>query len=628
MQLITGIKLKKKHQKIFLLGLSILLLMSGMLSSYADYGKYKEEMLIAKNLLDQSKIDAAKAVYRALILKDPYYTPAKLALGTLHLRKAEYVEAEKVFLQTINREPKNPMGYERLAYLYYLWADANKESRQHFLTKALESIDKALKLDNYNANIYNTNGLILIEFKNYDIALSCFDKALDVDPNNQDAYVNKGILYSRLDKYNTSLNNFERAIHINSETPKPYTELGKMLAVVEQDRQAIEYLKKGRFYDIFTTYQEHYLLGTLNEKMGNLHEAIGEFTETLTLKPDYVDCYTHIANLFEELGDDEKAIEAYRKAIALDYTIMENFIAQAKQYLIESDYLRGRPLFIKILKIEPKNRYAFEGLCCLHYLMNVEDRLNINDWYKDKLFLTENIPALEEDTNLQKLSWVKFNIAKQGLTPENKIKLEQIMRLNLNTPEDYSARGEALFLYQNYSEANNVLNEAIEKYVSSYTKENSVDPAVKHILWAGNRLFTYHEFIASKNTFDKAVQLNDDYNAVSGLTLLVKTENNAMNIFDDVYNIPESPGYDKQIIERLYAAIKLYPQNAEAHYLLSQHLAKITNYEEAINELVIYKDLLRINPYNGSLQPEKIDKLIKKYYNILNTKKTNVIIKQ
>lgn len=606
----------------------MLLLTGSVLPSFANDGKYMEEMLVAKNLLDQSKIDPAKAVYRALILKDPNYTPAKLALGTLHLRRAEFIGAEKVFLNIINTEPKNPNGYERLAYLYYTWADANKESRQHFLTKALESINIALKLDKFNANVYNTNGLILIEFKNYDIALSCFDKALDINPNNQDSYVNKGILYTRLDKYNTALNNFQRAIHINTNTPRPYTELGKMLADVDQDRQAIEYLQKARFYDIFTTYQEHYLMATLHERMGNLHEAIDEFTSTLALKPDYVDCYTHIAKLFETLGEDKLSIDAYRKAIALDYTIMENFIAQSKKYLIESDYLRGRPLLKKILKIEPKNRYAFEGLCCLHYLMNVEDRLNINDWYIDKLFLKENIAEPEKDTNLLKLSWIKFHMAKQGLTDQNRSKLEQLMRLDLNTPEDYSAKGEALFLYQNYYEANNVLNEAIDKYVSFYTKENTVTPAVKHILWAGDRLFTYHEFIASRNTYDKAVQLNDDYNAVNGLTLLSNTENQAIDIFEDVYNIPQTPSYEKQIIDRLHIAIKLYPQNAEAHFLLSKHFANIAKYQDAIDELVIYKNLLKINPYTGAPNDKKVDKLIEKYYKILNARKPNVIIKQ
>ncbi|MGD9581680.1 MAG: tetratricopeptide repeat protein, partial [Vampirovibrionia bacterium] len=546
----------------------------------------------------------------------------------IYLRKARYIDAEKVFLKVINTNPDNAEAYERLAYLYYVWSDANKESKEHFLSKGLEAITKALKLDPYSGKIYNTNGLILIEIKDYDLALSCFNKALEINSNDQEAYTNKGILFTKLDKYETALNNFEKAIHIQSDTPRPYKELGKMLAEVEQDRQAIEYLKKSRFYDIFTTYQEHYLMATLQEKMGNLNEAIEEYTETLAQKPDYVDCYTHIAKLFETLGDDKSSIEAYRKAISLDYTIMENFIAQSKKYIVDSDYLRARPLLKKILNIEPQNRYGFEGLCCLHYLMSVEGKLDLKDWYNDKLFLRGHIVNNEKDTNLRKLSWVKFHMAKQGLTEANKNKLIEIMRMDTNTPEDYSAKGEALFLYENYYEANNVLNEAIDKYASYYTKGNSYEPAVKHILWAADRLFTYHEFLASKNTYDKAVQLNDSYNAVNGLTLLVRAENKALSTFKDVYNIPETPNYDNQIIERLKTAIRLYPQNTEAHYQLALHYAIINKYEKAIDELIIYKNLIKINPYSGAPSDKKIDKLIEKYFKIINARTPNVIIKQ
>ncbi|MEW5821681.1 MAG: tetratricopeptide repeat protein, partial [Cyanobacteriota bacterium] len=288
--------------------LVFVLILSIKMPVCAHYGKYEKEMQMAEGLLNQSREDAAIAVYNALIMKSPNYYPAQLALATVYARQAKYVQAEKIILKVLNNNKKDANAYERLAYLYYLWADANKESATHFLKKGLEAIKKAIELDKYNEQIYNTYGLILIEYKEYQDALKSFNKAIDINPSSQEAFTNLGVLYTRLEKYDIALSNFQRAIHIKTSYSRPYRELSIMLAQTNQERQAIEYLEKARFHDIFITYQDHYLMATLQEKMGNLKQAINEFLDVLIQKPDYIDCYTHIARLAEALGDDKMSV--------------------------------------------------------------------------------------------------------------------------------------------------------------------------------------------------------------------------------------------------------------------------------------------------------------------------------
>lgn len=615
------------YKKILLI-LFTLLFMSICQVGQAKSDRFIKEMLIAEELLNQSKEQQAIAVYEALILKDASYAPAYTALATIYARRSEFVKAEKLLLKILNSNKKNASAYERLAYTYYLWADANKESQDHLLKKALEAMEKAVKLDKYNAQIYATYGLILGELGKYDQAYNCYEKALNINPSNQATYTNLGILYTKLEKYDLALANFQKAIGLDTTTPRPYRELAKMLSITNQDRQAIEYLQNARFYDIFTTYQDHYLMATLQEKMGNLKEAINEFVDTLALKPDFIDCYTHIARIAEALQDDEMAIEYYKKAVALDYSILESFIKTARSYLVESDFMRARPLYIKILQIEPGNRYAFEGLCSMHYLMAVEGKLNFQHWYIDQEFLRNQLPEFKEYTNLLDVSWVKFDIAKNGLTSENKQKLIDLMNLSTNTPEDYSARGEALFLYKNYTEADQVLNEAIDKYVSHYTQGDSYDEASKQLVWAADRLYTYHEFFASKNTYDKAIELQDLKNAIDGLTYLSNSMNNAENLLDNVLFVPESPGYHNEVINRLTNVIRLYPQSTKAHYMLSIQCAITGDFENAINELIIYKNLYHINPYKNGPNLKKVDKLMEKYYKIINARQKKEVLTQ
>ncbi|MEW5819542.1 MAG: tetratricopeptide repeat protein, partial [Cyanobacteriota bacterium] len=90
----------------------------------------------------------------------------------------------------------------------------------------------------------------------------------------------------------------------------------------------------------------------------------------------------------------------------------------------------------------------------------------------------------------------------------------------------------------------------------------------------------------------------------------------------------ESPTYNNQVIDRINEVIRLYPQNSEAHYLLSNQYAIVNQYEKAIEELVIYKDLMNINPYRGGPSLKKVDKLMEKYYKIINAKKPKGVIIQ
>lgn len=594
----------------------LLIILSLNISSlaFADHGKFGEEMVLAEKLLNQSKLHQAKAVYFALLAKDPDYEPAILALGTVYSREAEYVEAEKMFLKVLNKNSNSANGYERLAYNYYLWAADNKESYNFLLNKASEAIKKALNIDKYNAQVYSTYGLICIENNQYDKALENFHKALNIDPTNQEIYTNMGLLYTHLKDYDLALQQFQRAININTSSPRPYKKLGEMLSEAGQHRQAVEYFNKGRFYDVFTTYQEHFFLAENYEKLGNLKEAINEFTEVVKLKPGYVDCYTHMARLFETVGEEDKSLEAYRKAIELDPNIMTELISQAQNYLRTEDFIHARPMFIKILKIDPKNQNGFDGLCSLHYFMSILGKLDTKNWYFDKPFIQERLANLIENNHLAQLSWEKFLISKDGLSDISTKALQEQSKLELNTPEDYAAKGEALFLLHKYSEANSLFLQAIDKYTASYTQEGTNSEAVKRLLSLGDRLYTDHELLASREIYNKVLELDKNDTAVNGLSVIATTREKAESMLVGLSDIKQTPDYQIKLIEALKQVIGLFPQSAEAHFRLSNIYAKQQNYTLALDELVIYNDLKTLTPFNGAPKNKNVEKLIDKYF--------------
>ena len=62
--------------------------------------------------------------------------------------------------------------------------------------KALDSFNKAIKLDKKSINAFIGKGSVLYEKKEYDEASKAFDNALDLDENNEYALIGKGNVLS------------------------------------------------------------------------------------------------------------------------------------------------------------------------------------------------------------------------------------------------------------------------------------------------------------------------------------------------------------------------------------------------------------------------------------------------
>ena len=61
--------------------------------------------------------------------------------------------------------------------------------------------------------------------------------------------------------------------------------------------------------------RQHYNLGVVLARKGNLNEAIEEYRAALKIKPDYVEAYYNLGNAFMRKGDARAAIHNYRMAL-------------------------------------------------------------------------------------------------------------------------------------------------------------------------------------------------------------------------------------------------------------------------------------------------------------------------
>ena len=81
--------------------------------------------------------------------------------------------------------------------------------------KALDLVNKAIKLDANNANVWYNQGILLSKMGRYLDARNSFAQVADIDPGFAEAWYNKGIALMNLGKYLEAIRVFDKAIALN-----------------------------------------------------------------------------------------------------------------------------------------------------------------------------------------------------------------------------------------------------------------------------------------------------------------------------------------------------------------------------------------------------------------------------
>ena len=81
--------------------------------------------------------------------------------------------------------------------------------------EALDLVNKGIKLDGNNANVWYNKGIIPFKMCRYLDALNAFAQAADIDPEFTEAWYNKGMALMNLQKYHEAIRAFDKVLKIN-----------------------------------------------------------------------------------------------------------------------------------------------------------------------------------------------------------------------------------------------------------------------------------------------------------------------------------------------------------------------------------------------------------------------------
>lgn len=269
-------------------------------------------------------------------------------IAIIHAQQGDYEKAEQAFTTSLSinekfRKEDDPELSMINLNVGRLKALLNKDTEALIYYNKAENIllKKAEANHPYFTYVYSNKGQTYVHMADYEKALVYFNKALALAKSTLDAkhpqilslYMNIGYVYEKKKDYNNALKYYLASIPDDTNNPsliKTYSNLASLYNSLNNPIKADEYYRKALTLGESSMESNHPELGLLYTRYGYFLLAdpvkngeIDYFNKALRISRQHYgeksrevsNNYTHIGNYYYMLGDLDKALEFYQKAI-------------------------------------------------------------------------------------------------------------------------------------------------------------------------------------------------------------------------------------------------------------------------------------------------------------------------
>jgi len=230
--------------------------------------------------------------------------------GISHSFRYQKDEAIKSFQDVLKKEPQNT---EALMYLSIFYSDIGS------FKESIETIDKAIAIAPYSAELWNAKGnTLLLKMQNYEKAVLAYDEAIRINPYDINSISNKGFSLFNLGRYNDAIAEYNLA---NSINPK-----------------------------IADTWNK---LGNAQLSTGNVSLAMASYDKSLELDPEFIFSWNNRGIALLEQGKYEEAVCSFGTALSLDPSYAAANLGRATALMALGRYNEAVEDYTSYLKFEP-----------------------------------------------------------------------------------------------------------------------------------------------------------------------------------------------------------------------------------------------------------------------------------
>jgi Flp pilus assembly protein TadD len=244
-------------------------------------------------------------------------------------------EAIKEFQKAIELDPGSAHAHDNLATVY---------SEKKLFREALNEYLTAIRLEPDSATAHY-NLACFLATHGLDMAVAEYEEAIREEPDYPDAHLNLGLTYADQGKPDLAMKELERAIALAPGDPFGRHELatiqmdeGDYRAAIGQLKEVVR-LEEGNF--------EAWLdLGICYAQKGFYAEAERAYARARDLQPEDLLLNYNVAALFALWGKPRDALDALRKALAVDPAKVRGWLQNDPMF----DALEGTPEFDELAR--------------------------------------------------------------------------------------------------------------------------------------------------------------------------------------------------------------------------------------------------------------------------------------
>jgi len=265
-----------------------------------------------------------------------------------------FADAEKMLQTVLAVDSSNQLAYENLARLYY---DRGRLKDKSYLLLAGLVIDQAnrvLKQENIeSADLFNLQGLLLMERNDQVAALRAFKKAAEINPKHADAHMNMALIAINFRDYKTAEDSLTVAVKDarQKNNPEAYLGLGVAQRGLRKYKEAESSFKKAMdmaksdprpLYNLGILYHEHIAATQEGEFDKTPYNTAKDYYNKFVAKAggqapyakqvdDAKNRVTAIDQLFKDIEEMKKLEEEQKKLMELEKKQQE----EEKQRLLD-----------------------------------------------------------------------------------------------------------------------------------------------------------------------------------------------------------------------------------------------------------------------------------------------------
>jgi tetratricopeptide (TPR) repeat protein len=258
-------------------------------------------------------------------------TQTRLQAAKQHHQAGRLREAEEIYRQILQSEPRQPEALHLLGLLKYQSGDAAAASQ--FLHQAIE----------WNPDVpecfYNL-GLAVAALGRTDEAIAAFDRAIQLRPDYAPAYNAIGTSLREKGNLARAIAAYRKAVEFRGDVAGFWNNLGVALQSDKQSTAAIDALR--RAVALKPDWADAYSnLGNALWQTGDLENAAPVCRNAIQLQPNLLEAHNNLANVLRDLGQYDEAAEVLNRALAQDPQSPQLHWNLAPLLLLKGDFARG-----------------------------------------------------------------------------------------------------------------------------------------------------------------------------------------------------------------------------------------------------------------------------------------------